>query len=93
MTPWADDHLVPRPLPVHKYRKTHTQHKHQTSMSEEGFEPTITASERAKTVHALEHSAREWPAFFVSGGVNSDKIVIVQMKTFRNAASNYGLHR
>jgi hypothetical protein len=27
-TPWTDDQLVARPLPVHKHRKTHTQHKH-----------------------------------------------------------------
>jgi hypothetical protein len=26
--PWMDDQLVTRPLPVHKHRKTHTQHKH-----------------------------------------------------------------
>jgi hypothetical protein len=26
--PWTGDHLVARPLPVHKHRKTHTQHKH-----------------------------------------------------------------
>jgi hypothetical protein len=37
--------------------KTHTPHKHQTSMPEAGFEPSITASERAKTVHVLNHSA------------------------------------
>jgi hypothetical protein len=34
---------------------THTQH--QTSMPWIGFEPTIPASERAKTVHALDCSA------------------------------------
>jgi hypothetical protein len=27
-TPWTGDQLVARPLPVHKHRKTHTQHKH-----------------------------------------------------------------
>jgi hypothetical protein len=27
-TPWTGDQLVPRPLPVQKHRKTHTQHKH-----------------------------------------------------------------
>jgi hypothetical protein len=56
-TPWTGDQLVARPLCVHKHRKTHTQHKHQTSMPEEGFESTITASKRAKTVHALDRSA------------------------------------
>jgi hypothetical protein len=27
-TPWTGDQLVARPLPVHKHRKMHTQHKH-----------------------------------------------------------------
>jgi hypothetical protein len=27
-TPWTGDQLVARPLPVHKYRETHAQHKH-----------------------------------------------------------------
>jgi hypothetical protein len=45
-------------LPVHKHRKTHTYtHKHQTSMPWVGLEPTIPASERAKTVHVLDRSA------------------------------------
>jgi hypothetical protein len=41
------------------YRTTQTQNKHihQTSMPFVGFEPTIPASERAKTVHALDSSA------------------------------------
>jgi hypothetical protein len=39
----------------HRHRvNTHT---YQTSMSYMGFEPTIPASERAKTVHALDRSA------------------------------------
>jgi hypothetical protein len=39
----------------HKHRiNTYT---HQTSMSYVGFEPTISVSERAKTVHALDSSA------------------------------------
>jgi hypothetical protein len=55
-TPWTSDRSIAKPLP--KYRTTpqknaHT-HTHQTSMPEVGFEPTITASEIAKTVHALE---------------------------------------
>jgi hypothetical protein len=37
---------------------TQTQNKHrQTSMPRVGFEPTIPAFERAKTVHALDHTA------------------------------------
>jgi hypothetical protein len=37
----------------------HKQNKHtyQTSMPRAGFEPTIPASERAKTVHALDRAA------------------------------------
>jgi hypothetical protein len=27
-TPWTGDQLVARPLPVHKHRSMHTQHKH-----------------------------------------------------------------
>jgi hypothetical protein len=38
----------------HKHRKTHT---HQTSMPWVGLEPTIPASKRPKTVHALDRSA------------------------------------
>jgi hypothetical protein len=56
-TPWTGDQLVARPLP--KHRTTQTQknpHTHQTSMPWVGFEPTIPASERAKTVHALDRS-------------------------------------
>jgi hypothetical protein len=50
-TPWTGDQPVVRPLP------TQTQNKRrQTSMSCVGFEPTIPAFERAKTVHALDRA-------------------------------------
>jgi hypothetical protein len=52
-SPWMSDQLVARPLPKHRIN-TYT---HQTSMPWVGFEPTITASEQAKTVHALDCSA------------------------------------
>jgi hypothetical protein len=39
----------------HKYRIN--IYSHQTFMPEAGFEPMITASERAKTFHALDRSA------------------------------------
>jgi hypothetical protein len=47
---------------LYLYRTTQTQkdahtHTHQTSMPCVGFEPTISASERAKTVHALDLAA------------------------------------
>jgi hypothetical protein len=51
-TPWTVNQAVARSLP--KYRTTQTQknaHTYQTSMPEVGFEPTITASARAKIVH------------------------------------------
>jgi hypothetical protein len=57
-TPWTGDQLVASPLP--KYRTTQTQknaHTHQTFIPWVGFEPTIPASERAKTVHASARSA------------------------------------
>jgi hypothetical protein len=57
-TPWTSDLPVARPLP--KHRTTQTQknvYTHQISMPWVGFENTIPASERAKTVHALDRSA------------------------------------
>jgi hypothetical protein len=51
-TPWTGDQLIARPLPKHRTTRTH-----QTSMPWMGFELTIPASERMKTVHALSHSA------------------------------------
>jgi hypothetical protein len=57
-TPWTGHQLVSRPLPKHRTAKTQKNtYTHQTSMLYVGFEPTITASERAKTVHALDRSA------------------------------------
>jgi hypothetical protein len=51
-TPWRGDQTVARPVPTK--RTTQTQNKRtQTSMSWVGFELTIPAFERAKTVHAL----------------------------------------
>jgi hypothetical protein len=52
-TPWTSDQLVARPLPKHRI----ITYTHQTSMPSVGFEPTIPASERAKTVLALDRSA------------------------------------
>jgi hypothetical protein len=52
-TPWTGDQPVASPLPKHRIN-TYT---HQTSMLCVGFEHTIPASEWAKTVHALDHSA------------------------------------
>jgi hypothetical protein len=52
-TPWTSDQLVARPVPKHR-TNTYT---HQTSMPYMGFEPTVPASERTKTLHALDRSA------------------------------------
>jgi hypothetical protein len=39
-------------------KRTHTHtHTQKTTMTAEGFKPTITVSKRAKTVHALDRSA------------------------------------
>jgi hypothetical protein len=55
-TPWTGGQPVARPLPIH--RTIQTQNKRtQTSMPGVGFEPTIPAFERAKTVHALDRAA------------------------------------
>jgi hypothetical protein len=55
-TPWAGDQPVERPLPTH--RTTQAQNKStQTFMPRVGFDPTIPAFERAKTVHALDRAA------------------------------------
>jgi hypothetical protein len=62
-TPWKSDQLVARPLP--KYRTAETQQNTYTPNIHalSGFELTITASGRAKTVHALDCAAT------VTGGV------------------------
>jgi hypothetical protein len=50
-----EDQSVARRLPTH--RATQTQNKRrQTSMSRVGFERTIAAFERAKTVHDLDRA-------------------------------------
>jgi hypothetical protein len=55
-TPCKGDQPVARPLPTH--RKTQTQNKCiQTSIPWVGFENTIPAFERAKTVHTLDRAA------------------------------------
>jgi hypothetical protein len=54
--PWTSDQPVARPLPTHS--TTQTQNKRtQTSMLWVVFEPTISAFERTKTVHASDRSA------------------------------------
>jgi hypothetical protein len=55
-TPWTRDQPVAMPLPTH--RTTQTQNNRtQTSVLWVRFEPTIAASEREKTVHALGRPA------------------------------------
>jgi hypothetical protein len=55
-TPWTGDQLVARPLPKHtKTKILYTPLNIHAPKA--GFEPEITASERSKTVHALDRSA------------------------------------
>jgi hypothetical protein len=55
-TPWLGDQPVVRHLRTH--RTTQAQNKRtQTSMLWVGFEPTISAFKRAKTIHALARAA------------------------------------
>jgi hypothetical protein len=55
-TPWTGDQPVARPLPTHK--TTQTQNKRtQTSMPWVGFEHTIPALDRAKTLHVSDRAA------------------------------------
>jgi hypothetical protein len=56
ITPWTSFQPVARPLPTHR---TQTQCKriHRHPCPWVGFEPTIPASERAKTLHALDLTA------------------------------------
>jgi hypothetical protein len=44
-----------RPLPTHRTAQIRNK-RTQTSMPRVGFEPTIPAFERAKTVHALDRA-------------------------------------
>jgi hypothetical protein len=57
-TPWTGDQPVARPLPIYKTTQTqNTRKRTQTSMPRMGFEPTIPAFERARTVHASGRAA------------------------------------
>jgi hypothetical protein len=54
--PWTGDQPVPRPLSTHRTTQTQTK-RTQTSMPRVRFEPTTSAFEWAKMVHALDHAA------------------------------------
>jgi hypothetical protein len=54
-TPWTGDQPVARPKPTHTGQHKHRINAH-TSMPQMGFEPTIPAFERPKTVHALDRA-------------------------------------
>jgi hypothetical protein len=82
-TLWTEDQPVARPLPTH--RTTQTQNKRtQTSIPRVGFEPTKPASERAKTVHALDGAATvigrfsftecKWTTYFNWIDVSENKV-------------------
>jgi hypothetical protein len=57
-TPWTSDQLVARPLPKYRTRQTQNKRIHIPNIHALcGVEPTIPASERAKTLHTLGRSA------------------------------------
>jgi hypothetical protein len=57
-TPWMGEQLVARPpRNVGQHKHIINTYTHQTSMPCVGFEHTTPASERLKTVHALDRSA------------------------------------
>jgi hypothetical protein len=56
-TPRTSDQPVARPQPTHRITQTQNKRTHTNIHASVGFEPTIPASERAKTVHALHRSA------------------------------------
>jgi hypothetical protein len=53
---WTGDQPVARPLPTHKTTKKYRINVHTISIPWVEFEPTIPASERAKTVHTLDRA-------------------------------------
>jgi hypothetical protein len=54
-SPWMGDQPVAGPLTTHRTTQTQTK-RTQTSMPREGFETTISAFQRAKTVHVLDRT-------------------------------------
>jgi hypothetical protein len=66
--PWTGDQLVARSLPTQ--RTTQAQNKYtQTYMPRVEFEPTISVSGQAKTVHALDGAATMTDFYFYFLGV------------------------
>jgi hypothetical protein len=62
--PWTGDQPVKRPLPT--CRTTQTKNKRTDIHASKGFEPTIRAFERAKTVHTLDSAATVIGVFMLS---------------------------
>jgi hypothetical protein len=56
----------------HKHRINSYTYTHQTSMSWVGFEPTIPASEREKTVHVLDRAVTVTDSSYIVDWSNSD---------------------
>jgi hypothetical protein len=56
-TPWTGDQPDAIPLPTHTEQHKHRINAHRHPCLERGFEPTIPAFEREKTVHALDRAA------------------------------------
>jgi hypothetical protein len=56
-THWTGDQPVARSLPIHRTTQTQNKRTIQTSIPSVGFEPTIPAFQRAKTVHSSDSAA------------------------------------
>jgi hypothetical protein len=57
-TPWTSDQLIARPLPKHRTTQTQNKHIHTPNIHAlSGIRTHDPSVERAKTVHALAHSA------------------------------------
>jgi hypothetical protein len=83
-TPWTGDRPVARPLPTHRTKQTQNK-RTQTSMLSLGFEPTIPAFKREKTVRALDRAATvigylsTWEIEIQAVGLSIHKIHVLRL--------------
>jgi hypothetical protein len=90
-TPWSSDQLVARPLPTH--RTTQTQNKRRKHPClRVGFEPTIPAFERAKTVHALNGAATVISWIDISNKKSKEIMIIFAMNFIHQFVKMYTLY-
>jgi hypothetical protein len=99
-TPWSGDKLVARPLPVHKYRKTHTHTQTLNIHALSGIrthDPGFRASEGSVCLRRLGYRDRHWKLLLnpiMSGKSNEYKYVHALMKISLDiiSCSSYSLH-